>query len=77
MNVRFFGEMFFYTFMTKINMTNFTIHGGHGILTLGAAHDILSTMSGVHDDQLNFNLKMKEAHIKERDIITNVKSTSE
>ena len=72
MNVRFIGDMFFYTFMAKMNMTNFTIHRGHGILTQGAAHNILSTTPGVHD-HLNFNLKMKEVQIKEKDVIKNVK----
>ena len=63
MNVRFFGEMFFYTFLTKMNMTNFTIHRGHGILTQGAAHDILSATPGVHG-YLSFNLKIKEVEIE-------------
>ena len=75
MNVGFIGDMFFYTFMAKMNMTNFTIHRGHGILTQGAAHDILTATLGVHDHQ-KFNLKMKEVQIKEKKIITNAKSTS-
>ena len=58
MNLRFIGEMFRYTFLAKINMANFTIHGGHGILTQGATHDILTATPGVHDHQ-NFNLKLK------------------
>ena len=73
MNLRFIGEMFRYTFLAKINMTNFTIQRGHGILTQGAAHNILSASPGVHG-HLNFNLKMKEVRIKEKHIITNVKS---
>ena len=72
MNVRFIGEMFRYTFLAKINMTNFTIHRGHGILTHGAAHDILSATPGVHG-HLNFNLKMKEFQIKEKKVI-NIKT---
>ena len=68
MNVGFIGDMFRYTFMAKMNMTNFTIHRGHGILTQGAAHDILSATPRVHG-QLNFNLKMKEVQIKEKKII--------
>ena len=74
MNVGFIGDMFFYTFMAKMNMANFTIHRGHGILTQGAAHEILSTTPGVHGN-LNFNLQMKEVQIKDKKIITNVKST--
>ena len=73
MKLRLIGEMFRYTFLAKINMTNFTIHRGHDILTQGAAHDILSATPGVHDHQ-NFNLKMKEVQIKEKKIITNAKS---
>ena len=74
MNVGFIGDMFRYTFMAKMNMTNFTIHRGHGILTQGAAHDILSATPGIHD-HLNFNLKMKEIQIKEKKIIKNGKSS--
>ena len=48
MNVWFIGEMFHYTFLAKIDLTNFTIHRGHGILTQGAAHNILSATPGVH-----------------------------
>ena len=59
MNVRFIGEMFCYTCLAKIDMTNFTTHRGHGILTQGAAHDIMSATPGVHGHP-NFNLKMKE-----------------
>ena len=60
MNVGFIGDMFRYTFMAKMNMTNFTIHRGHGILTQGAAHDILFATPGVHD-HVNFNLKMRRS----------------
>ena len=74
MNVRFIGDMFRYTFMAKMNMTNFTIQRGLGILTQGAAHGILSATPGVHD-HIRFNLKMKEVQIKEKEMITNVKST--
>ena len=63
MNVRFIGEMFRHTFLAKIDMTNFTIHRGHGILTQGAAHDILAATPGVHG-QLNFNMKMKDVKIE-------------
>ena len=63
MNIRFIGEMFRYTFLTKINMTNFTIHRGHGILTQGAAHDILAATPGVHGHP-SFNLKIKQVEIE-------------